>query len=223
MTRLQHLLSHVRALRVLVKGVTKGVVLDAASPDPIILFKEWYADAEESGLLLPEAMNLATATPEGRPSARMVLMKGVDSDGIRFFTNYGSRKARELDSNPYAALCFHWSVLERQVRIEGFVERLERSESEAYFSTRSRGSRVGAWASRQSSPIRDREMLEAQVQEREMEFEGQKVALPDFWGGYRLRPHRMEFWQGRANRLHDRIVYLRDDQSGIWRKHRLQP
>jgi len=224
MNKLQQLMIHVRGLRVLMRGVRQGVTLEAVSPDPMSLFGEWYAEAEASGLLLPEAMTLATSTSTGRPSARMVLLKGFDGDGIRFFTNYGSRKAGDLDSNPRAAVCFHWSVLQRQVRIEGPVERLDQQESAAYFATRGRGSRIGAWASRQSSPVRDRKTLEARVRRFTSEFGGRRVTLPEFWGGYRLRPERIEFWQGRADRLHDRILYLRrGNEPGGWSKQRLQP
>ena len=222
MSRLGELRAHLRAIRTLVGGVTRGLPTLKAADDPYELFARWFEDAEASGLLLPESMTLATATPDGRPSARMVLLKGVGPDGLRFFTNYGSRKAAELDANPHAALCFHWSVLERQVRVEGRVERLSGEASAAYFATRSRGSRIGAWASRQSRSIPDRAGLEAQVAEIEARFAGREVPLPDFWGGYRLLPDRFEFWQGRANRLHDRLAYTPRADGG-WEITRLQP
>ncbi|MEJ2540953.1 MAG: pyridoxamine 5'-phosphate oxidase [Gemmatimonadota bacterium] len=190
---------------------------------PMELFQDWYDTAEESGLFLPEAMTLATATSDGRPSARMVLLKGADRDGFTFFTNYGSRKARELDANPHAALVFHWAVLERQVRVEGTVSRVSEEESYAYFRTRARGSRIGAWASDQSRPLPDRRTLEERVKEAEARFHDGEVPLPPHWGGYRLIPRMMEFWQGRANRLHDRWVFRREEAEAVWTLTRLYP
>ncbi len=221
MSRFKDLRAHLRAIRTLIRGVARGLPTLEASGDPYELFGHWFEDAEGSGLLLPESLALATASADGRPSARMILLKGVGPDGFRFFTNYGSHKAAELDSNPQAALCFHWSVLERQVRIEGRVERLSTEESAAYFATRGRGSQIGAWASDQSRPIPDRAELQAQVAEIEARFAGKDIPLPDFWGGYRLIPDRFEFWQGRANRLHDRLAYTPRD--GGWEITRLQP
>ena len=221
MSKFDELRAHLRAIRTLTRGVTHGLPTLEASPDPYDLFGRWFADAEASGLLLPESMALATATPDGRPSARMVLLKGVGPDGLRFFTNYDSRKAAELDANPRAALCFHWSVLERQVRVEGRVARLSTEASAAYFATRSRGSQLGAWASKQSHPVADRAALEESVAATEARFEGGEVPLPDFWGGYLLLPDRFEFWQGRANRLHDRLLYVPSGES--WEITRLQP
>lgn len=222
MSTLDDLRAHLTGLRTLVRGVTGGFVELAAHEDPIEQFRAWFEDASASGLLLPEAVALATATPDGTPSVRMVLLKGVDERGFRFFTNYQSRKADELEANPRAALCSHWSVLERQVRIEGDVERLTPEESDAYFRTRERGSRVGAWASDQSRPIADRGALEKKVSDIEDRFEGDEVPRPSYWGGYLLRPRRIEFWQGRANRLHDRLVYDRRTDGG-WAVTRLQP
>ena len=221
MSRFKDLRAHLRAIRTLIRGVARGLPTLEASGDPYELFGRWFEDAEGSGLLLPESLALATASADGRPSARMILLKGVGPDGFRFFTNYGSHKAAELDSNPQAALCFHWSVLERQVRIEGRVERLSTEESAAYFATRGRGSQIGAWASDQSRPIPDRAELQAQVAEIEARFAGKDIPLPGFWGGYRLIPDRFEFWQGRANRLHDRLAYTPRD--GGWEITRLQP
>jgi len=217
------LLTTLRALLLATRGIVGGEGLPApeAGGDPITAFRRWWREAEESGLLLPESMTLATATPEGRPSARLVLLKEVSEAGFVFFTNYGSRKARELEANPWAALAFHWALLQRQVRVEGRVERVSVEESAAYFSTRPRGSRLGAWASYQSEPLVRRADLEARVAEMKARYEGQDVPLPPFWGGYRLVPDRIEFWQGRADRLHDRVLHVRS--GGGWRAERLQP
>ncbi len=203
------------------KGVALGLPDLAAGDDPVALFGEWFRAAEESGILLPETMILSTCTPAGRPSARAVLLKRWNRDGFVFFTNYGSRKAKELDENPLAALLFHWPILERQVRIEGTVERISEEESAAYFRTRSRGSRVGAWASRQSKTLPERSALEESVNKIKQRFAGQEIPLPSFWGGYRVTPESIEFWQGRANRLHDRISYHRAEDG--WHTERLWP
>jgi pyridoxamine 5'-phosphate oxidase len=194
---------------------------DPANTHPIEAFRSWYADAEAAGLLLPEAVCLATATPEGVPSARMVLLKAVDERGFVFFTNYESRKADELEANPRAALLFHWATLERQVRVEGTVARISHEESVAYFATRDRGSQIGAWASRQSRGLEDRKELESAYEEVERRFDGGEVPLPPFWGGYRLGPAALEFWQGRSNRLHDRVRFERAGDG--WRGARLHP
>jgi len=192
-----------------------------AGPDPIITFTEWFDAATQAAVPMPEAMTLATATPDGMPSARIVLLKGYDGNGFVFFTNYGSRKAEELDTNPNAALCFHWTQLERQVRIEGRVSRISAQESDDYFRTRPHGSRVGAWASRQSMPLENRAILETRVREVEDRFRDGEIPLPPFWGGYRLAPERIEFWQGRPSRLHDRLLFER--VGGGWKITRLYP
>jgi pyridoxamine 5'-phosphate oxidase len=167
-------------------------------------------------------MTLATAAADGQPSARIVLLKEVNHDGFVFYTNYGSRKGRELAGNPRAALVFYWPQLERQVRITGAVLKTSRSESEAYFRTRPRGSQLAAWASRQSSPIPDRALLEARVKKLGAKYAGASVPLPPNWGGFRLRPESIEFWQGRPNRLHDRLRYSREPGGG-WKIERLAP
>jgi pyridoxamine 5'-phosphate oxidase len=189
--------------------------------DPFELFGSWFAAAAAAEILLPEAVTLATATPDGVPSARMVLLKGVDERGFVFYTNYESSKARDLDANPRAALCFHWPSLQRQVRVSGSVQRVGEEESRAYFATRPRGSRIGAWASQQSRTLLDREELTARVREYEERFAGGEVPLPPFWGGYLVVPERIEFWQGRTNRLHDRLVFTR--ARGGWTTERLYP
>ena len=213
--------SSIRAVVTLGKGVLQGLPDAAAGRDPIELFSEWFQAARESGLLLPESCGLATATPDGRPSLRQVLLKDVDARGFVVYTNYASRKSLEMDANPHAALCFHWGVLERQVRVEGRVGRIPREESEAYFATRTRGSQLGAWASRQSATLDSREELENRAAELKARFRGRDVPLPDFWGGYRLEPRVIEFWQGRADRLHDRLAFRRGDDG--WTPERLYP
>jgi pyridoxamine 5'-phosphate oxidase len=213
--------STVRALLTLGRGVLQGLPELKTAKDPIELFRAWFNDASRSGIVLPEAMTLATATRDGRPSARMVLLKGFDAHGFVFFTNYESRKARELTENPNAALCLHWAILQRQVRIEGTVSRTTAEESNAYFRTRARGSRIGAWASMQSRVLDARSTLESRVREVDRKYAGEDVPLPEFWGGFRLVPERIEFWQGRLNRLHDRLLYTRD--SSGWTTSWLYP
>jgi pyridoxamine 5'-phosphate oxidase len=215
-------LSWLRSLLVLGRGVLKGLSEETAGRDPLVLFGQWFEDARRSGIFLPEAMTLATASRDGRPSARLMLLKGYDERGFRFFTNYESRKAGDLADNPRAALVFHWSRLQRQVRVEGKVEKLSAQESGEYFATRPRGSQLGAWASNQSSPIDRRRQLEAAFREHEARFKGSDVPLPPFWGGYRVIPEAIEFWQGRANRLHDRLRYTREVDGG-WSVARLYP
>jgi pyridoxamine 5'-phosphate oxidase len=189
--------------------------------DPIKQFQLWFNDAFAAGLPLPEAMTLATATCDGKPSARMVLLKQVDHDGFVFFTNYGSAKAEQLDANPYAALVFYWSKLDRQVRVEGSVVKTSAQESCDYFKTRPRESQIGAWASAQSQAISSRDVLEQRARELEALYLDREVDCPEFWGGYRLKPERIEFWKSRVGRLHDRILYLRDATG--WSITRLAP
>lgn len=195
-----------------------------AGHDPIQFFARWFDEAAETGAPLPEAMTLATATPDGRPSARMVLLKGFGPRGFVFFTNFDSRKAAELTTNPRAALLFHWPALERQVRIEGAVARTLDSEADDYFDTRPRGSRIGAWASPQSRVIDSRASLEAEVRRRTEEFGVGDIPRPPFWGGYRVAPERIEFWQGRRDRLHDRLLYVHEGGADReWTVSRLAP
>jgi pyridoxamine 5'-phosphate oxidase len=191
-------------------------------PDPLTQFARWLEDARAGGIEMPEAMTLATADAAGRSSARTVLLKGVDTDGFRFFTNTESRKGRELAENPYAALVFHWPLEpRRQVTAAGTVEPLPRDESEAYFRTRPPGSRLGAWASRQSEVVPDRAALDRAFAEAEAAY-GDDPPLPPWWGGYLLRPTRLEFWQNRPNRLHDRFRYSLGSEGG-WALERLAP
>ncbi len=189
--------------------------------DPIKQFQLWFNDAIAVGLPLPEAMTLATATPDGKPSARMVLLKQVDHDGFVFFTNYRSAKAEQLDANPYAALVFYWATLDRQVRVEGSVLRTSAQESCDYFKTRPRESQIGAWASAQSQAIGSRDVLEQRAQELEALYGDREIDCPEYWGGYRLKPERIEFWKSRIGRLHDRILYQRDPTG--WSITRLSP
>jgi pyridoxamine 5'-phosphate oxidase len=213
--------STLKTLRTLGQGVAMGLSEATEDRDPIELFGEWFEAAGEAGIFLPETMALATADEAGAPSVRMVLLKKFDERGFVFFTNYTSRKASELEVNPRAMLLSYWSVLERQVRVEGAVERISTEESEAYFATRDRGSQIGAWASDQSSVLAERADLAARAKGQEEKFRGQNVPLPPFWGGYRVKPERIEFWQGRANRLHDRLAFIQD--GGSWRTERLYP
>ncbi|MBL0890057.1 MAG: pyridoxamine 5'-phosphate oxidase [Gemmatimonadaceae bacterium] len=192
-----------------------------AADDPIAQFTTWFDEAVRAEVMEPNAMCLATATPDAYPSARMVLLKGVDARGFVFYTDYRSRKGRELADNPGAALCFFWPELERQVRVTGAVQRVSRAESDAYFQSRPLPSRIGAWSSVQSSVLPSREVLEAEVEAVTQRFAAGEVPLPEHWGGFRVVPEEIEFWQGRSSRLHDRIHYRRE--AGQWVKRRLSP
>jgi pyridoxamine 5'-phosphate oxidase len=213
-------MDHVARLR---KEYTRaGLKESDAAYDPIVQFRRWFDGALAADLHEPNAMTLATATPDGHPSARVVLLKGFDGRGFVFYTSYEGRKGGELEANPHCALVFYWGELERQVRVEGRASRIPEEESDGYFGSRPRGSRLGAWASEQSRPVEGRGALEERLRDLEAEYEGREVPRPPFWGGYRVEPYSIEFWQGRENRLHDRLVYRHAD-SGEWRRERLQP
>jgi len=189
--------------------------------DPIEQFRRWLGDAEAAGIPLPNAMAVATADAEGRPSVRHVLLRGVDERGFTFFTNYDSRKGRQLAENPHTGLVFLWKLLDRQVNATGTAERVDPAESDAYFATRPREARLGAWASAQSSVLESRDDLERRVAEADLRFAGIEVPRPPNWGGFLVRPDTVEFWQGRRSRLHDRFRYARE--AGDWRIDRLSP
>ncbi|MDB9372614.1 pyridoxamine 5'-phosphate oxidase [Nodularia sphaerocarpa] len=191
-------------------------------PNPFIQFKKWFEQALAAQLPEPNAMTLATATPDGQPSARMVLLKDFDERGFVLFTNYNSHKGQELAANPQAALVFWWAELERQVRIVGTVEKISSEQSDSYFEMRPPNSRLGAWASNQSEVIVGREVLERQLQEFQDKYENQEVPRPPHWGGYRIIPREIEFWQGRSSRLHDRLLYTHLDHNN-WKIERLSP
>ncbi len=202
---------------------TRGLRRAELHPDPIEQFATWFSTAVNSGLPDANAITLATATPDGKPSARVVLLKGFDQRGFVFFTNYESKKGQELEANPEAAFVVYWMQLERQIRVTGRVEKSSREESEGYFHERPRGSQLGAWVSRQSEVIDARRILDARLEEMTQRFAGTNpIELPPHWGGYRIVPATIEFWQGRANRLHDRFRYTREE-DGAWTIERLAP
>ena len=202
--------------------VREGLDRADLDPDPILQFERWFRQANDGGLLMPNAMSLATVDTDGQPSLRTVLLKFFDERGFVFYTNYGSRKARELEANPKASLLFPWLDLERQVVIVGFTERVSTAESVKYFLSRPRGSQLGAWVSDQSQIITSRQMLLSKFEEMKRKFHEREVPLPSFWGGYRVVPRAVEFWQGRENRLHDRFVYTRA-AGDSWEIERLAP
>jgi pyridoxamine 5'-phosphate oxidase len=190
--------------------------------DPVKQFEKWFEEAREADVPEQNAMTLATATTDGRPSARVVLLKGFSDEGFVFYTNYLSRKGKEITKNPLGALTFFWPSMERQIRIEGTLEKVSREQSEKYFHSRPKNSQIGAIASPQSQEIEGRDMLEKKWNELEVEYTGKDVPKPSFWGGYILRPRMIEFWQGRPSRLHDRILYKKIDNKN-WKKVRLAP
>ena len=211
----------IRAKLYSLKGLLGGLHERSLHANPVEQFKAWYRVARRLALPQPDAFTLATADAGGCPDARMILLKGVDDAGFVFYTNYESRKAGEIAANSRAAMVFLWAELYRQVRVEGRLERVSAQESDAYFASRLRGSQIGAWASQQSAEIVGRETLHKQYQDFKRQFAGKPVPRPPNWGGFRLAPERIEFWQGRPSRLHDRLCYLREKDG--WRVVRLSP
>ncbi len=202
--------------------IGKGLRRSDLNPDPIKQFANWFTTAIETGIGDVNAMSLATAGQDAKPSVRIVLLKSFDEDGFVFFTNYESEKGKQLEANPYAALGFYWIELDRQIRISGKVDKTSRKESQTYFRSRPVGSQLSAWASRQSAVLDGRRVLDARMEEMNERFADKRVPLPPHWGGYRLKPDNMEFWQGRSNRLHDRFRYTRHS-DGSWLIERLAP
>ena len=196
---------------------------DMLDENPFLQFEKWYAEAQNSSIQMPNAMSLATASAEGFPSVRTVLLKYFDATGFVFFTNYTSQKAIELEENPQAEILFPWLDLERQVRISGQVEKISKTESFKYFTARQRDSQLGAWCSNQSSPLSSRSLLLQKMEEMKQKFKDGKIPLPSFWGGYKIVPQRFEFWQGRKNRLHDRFQYGKKEVGEGWEIIRLAP
>jgi len=202
--------------------IGQGLRRSDLDPDPVKQFSNWFTAAIEAGIRDVNAMSLATAGPDAKPSVRILLLKGFDQDGFVFFSNYESGKGKQLDANPYAAMAFYWIELDRQIRISGKVERTSREESQIYFHSRPIGSQLGAWASRQSEVLDARRVLDARMAEMAQRFGDGPVSLPPHWGGYRLKPDAFEFWQGRPNRLHDRFRYTLEP-DGHWLIERLAP
>ena len=200
---------------------TTGLDIADVEPDPMAQWHRWHDDAFDAGLIEPNAMTLSTVDPDGRPDARIVLVRGAGDGGFSFFTNYGSAKAIQLDENPAAAITFGWLDLHRQVRVRGVVEKVPDHESDVYFGSRPRGSQIGAWASPQSTVLDDRDELDRRVARFAADFDGRDIRRPDYWGGYRVVPDEWEFWQGRPNRLHDRLHYRRSESG--WAITRLAP
>lgn len=201
--------------------IKDGLLESDVEADPFRQFAKWFDQATKSGIIEPNAMSHATVAPDGQPSIRIVLLKGVDERGFVFYTNYGSRKGKDMDLNPKSALLFFWGELERQIRIEGTVEKVEAEVSKAYFDTRPEGSRIGAWSSDQSDVVPSRDFLEERFAANSAKYAGKEIPMPPYWGGYRLVPHTFEFWQGRGSRMHDRIRFRL--AGGAWEMDRLSP
>ncbi|MCP4990067.1 MAG: pyridoxamine 5'-phosphate oxidase [Colwellia sp.] len=215
------LFEKLRCLFTFGQGVALPLPDISSNTTPEELFEQWFCDANKSGILLPEAMSVSSCSADGQPSSRMVLLKDYNESGFVFFTNYGSRKSSELGENSKVALLFHWNVLQRQIRIEGTVEKVTAKESAEYFHSRDRGSQVGAWASKQSQKLKYEDELKERMSHFQKKYADGEVPYPEFWGGWRVKPHAIEFWQGRANRLHDRICF--EKQNSQWEQHKLHP
>jgi pyridoxamine 5'-phosphate oxidase len=215
------LIEKLRCLFTFGQGVALPLPEISENSTPQQLFNLWFEDASKSGILLPEAMSVSTCSTDGQPSCRMVLLKEYNEQGFVFFTNYSSRKSSELTDNNKVALLFHWGVLQRQVRIEGKVEKISPKESSDYFHSRGKGSQVGAWASKQSQKLKYDEELTDRMKHYQQKFADGEVPHPEFWGGWRIKPHAFEFWQGRANRLHDRLCFKLENNK--WHQFRLNP
>ncbi|MEW6994344.1 pyridoxamine 5'-phosphate oxidase [Colwelliaceae bacterium MEBiC 14330] len=215
------LLEKLRCLFTFGQGVALSLPEIPSNSAPLPLFNQWFDDAKKSGILLPEAMSVSSCNSAGQPSSRMVLLKDYDEQGFVFYTNYKSRKSHELSKNSKVALLFHWNVLQRQIRIEGTVEKVTQQESADYFHSRDRGSQVGAWASKQSKKLSHDDELKERMSHYQEKFAEGEVPHPEFWGGWRVKPHTIEFWQGRANRLHDRICFEKTAHS--WSQFKLHP
>jgi len=215
------LFEKLRCLLTFGQGVALPLPEVSADSTPLTLFTQWFDDANKAGILLPEAVSVSTCSKDGQPSSRMVLLKQFDEQGFVFFTNYGSRKSNELTENNKVSMLFHWGVLQRQIRIEGVVEKVSQQESADYFHSRDRGSQIGAWASKQSKKLSHENELRERMSQFSDKYSQGEVPHPEFWGGWRVKPHYVEFWQGRANRLHDRVCFeIKDSQ---WQNFKLHP
>lgn len=215
------LLEKLRCLLTFGQGIVLPLPNISPEATPEQLFEKWFSDANKAGILLPESMSVSSCNAKGQPSSRMVLLKDYDQDGFVFYTNYGSRKCRDFADNNKVALLFHWNVLQRQIRIEGTLEKVTEEESAEYFNSRGRGSQVGAWASKQSQRLSHDNELKDRMSYFENKFSSGQVPHPEFWGGWRVKPQNIEFWQGRANRLHDRVCF--EKEGGEWARHKLHP
>ena len=215
------LLEKLRCLFTFGQGVALQLPEIAAGSTPLTLFTQWFDDAKKAGILLPEAMSISTCNTKGQPSSRMVLLKNYDEQGFVFFTNYGSRKSNELGDNNKVSILFHWNVLQRQIRIEGTVEKVTIQESADYFHSRDKGSQIGAWASKQSQKLAYDNELKNRMKSFNDKYSHGEVPHPEFWGGWRVKPNYIEFWQGRANRLHDRVCFEKKGEA--WHNFKLHP